>query len=144
MGYESIAVDEYANLEEALSAELLSGKLLKMIERADAYYCAVEESSGYVGGVVVLELQHGTERLFKHIPEKWGPAACMCPIEILRLLTPTNDIDVNAWRERCWTWNSEVVKAAMDDPKARWLEVAERLNMEAYPQTLLPSRPAPQ
>lgn len=128
MGYESIAVDAYENLEEALSAEMFSGKLLKLIECAGAYYCAVEKSSGHIGAVVVLERLLESERLFKEIDEEAGPIACTCPIEILRLLSPTKNAGAVAWRERCWTWNIEVVKAALNGP----LDIAERLNAAIF------------
>jgi hypothetical protein len=126
MGYQSIEVDDYGSLEEALSKEIVGGEIVKMILREEAYYCAVKVPDG-VEAAVVLEMDDDGFRMFKHIPEYAVPVACVCPIEILRLLTPTENVDANVWRERCWTWNIEVVNAALNGP----LNIAQRLNEQA-------------
>lgn len=129
MGYRGAAVGDYGSMEAALASDVVHGKLLLMLERAGAYYCAVDRGNGRVGAAVVIEQTEGTERLFIEIPEEMVPPVCLCPLEILRLLTPTGNVTAKAWRERCWAWNIEVVHAAIHGP----LAIAERLNAEAFP-----------
>ena len=124
MGYLSIDVDQYDSLEDAFVSELIGGKIVLMIERAGAYFCAVRHSDGTISATVVLEGELDGERMFKAIPEEMVPVASICPIQILRLLTPSKSPDVNDWREQCWTWNIRLIESAINGQ----LDIAQQVN----------------
>lgn len=54
-----------------------------------------------VHGVVVYMDPHPAGHRIRIVDEREGPDACDCPLEVLNLLTPTDDPLAIVWRERC-------------------------------------------
>jgi hypothetical protein len=115
MGYTGFNVDEFDSIEEAFDDALGISGIERMVERNGCYYiaCRDEGSAAISACVVMIMASADGSRSYKDIPEEAFPVAIECPIEILRMLTPTMDESANDWREACWEWNARVVDHAM-------------------------------
>jgi hypothetical protein len=134
MGYEGFEVPANAKIEDAIAATLVDREQIKRVlcimERAGAYYIAANKGDGTtIEGAVVIVRTDTDGLMYKYLHESAGPIAISCPIEVLRLLSPTDNLDVLDWRERCWTWNSEIVRSVMEGPSV----ISQRINEEEIP-----------
>lgn len=76
-------------------------------------YAAIKRlEDGHVIGVVVLLKINKHEVGYKMITEDMGPYHCECPSVILDLLSDTDDVNANDWRDDC---RARAEKARMFD-----------------------------
>ena len=75
------------------------------------FYAAVEKVDKATGerqvwAAVILITYHRSKRIdevcWKDMDETMGPFEAKCPARILKLLTPTDNVNANEWRARCW------------------------------------------
>lgn len=119
MGWSSYHVDDgfdrKAEIDEKYNWEE-GGKKVSVLKSqmvGSTYYAAVkveENGEARVRASVVLtwkDNRRWDNFGYKAMDESFGPGESKCPVGILKLLTPTDNEDANAWRERCWKYHEQ-------------------------------------
>lgn len=114
-------IDRKAEIDDMFArpnSNKVSYKVLKSAMVGSVYYGAIErcelqtnqQIKREVFGLVVLtkvNMKDYYNFYYKEISEDCGPAEAKCPINILKLLTESDNENAVAWRNRCYAYHEE-------------------------------------
>lgn len=110
-----------AQAEKWENFTLLKGSLI-----GTTWYAAVrDDRTGEVFGMVTLTSIDDGYFMVKEMDETVGPFYYQCPMNILKLLTPTDNEQANEWRKNCWQYHEEqkdpyLFKNLPEGAKVKW------------------------
>lgn len=82
------------------------------VNRTEVYAAAEYPGQGIVAIVILLYWKNDYYNLmYKEMDEFTGPYAYQCPERILKLLSPTDNVNALRWREGCWKRINEIKRA---------------------------------
>ena len=110
MGWDGSQIGYWKNGKPDIVAEFLDRwhytdskfEVLKAIAKGSTIYSAIKnKDTEEVFGVVALTSRDGNYLMFKEMDETVHPYYYDCPKSVLDLLTPTENAEANAWRNKC-------------------------------------------
>ena len=119
--------DEHGNV-------ISSGEVLKSSMVGSTYYAAVRNKDGKVWAAIFQTCGRtkwdGSLWGYKDMDETVGPWEDKCPASILALLSPTDSISANEWRERCRRNIAKAAEIRRNGPKPLFAPVGVTVTVE--------------